>query len=47
MARWAVERGARVLEVTAFASNDAAIRFYVRHGFEPYTVTQQLLLLDG
>ncbi|MFC4058315.1 GNAT family N-acetyltransferase [Planomonospora corallina] len=30
---WARERGARYAGVTAYASNDAAVRFYRRHGF--------------
>lgn len=35
---WSQERDAQRVSVTAFASNDAAICFYRRCGFEPHTV---------
>jgi GNAT superfamily N-acetyltransferase len=45
---WALERSARVLEVSTYTANSAALRFYQRHGFSPYTSTlQQLLPVPG
>jgi GNAT superfamily N-acetyltransferase len=35
---WSQNRDVARMSVTAFASNDAAIRFYERCGFEPHTV---------
>ncbi|WP_330286018.1 GNAT family N-acetyltransferase [Streptomyces sp. NBC_00576] len=37
--QWAAERGAEHAEVTAYAANTDAIRFYERNGFAPQTVT--------
>jgi GNAT superfamily N-acetyltransferase len=37
--RWARERGARYAEVTAYAANADAVRFYERHGFGALTLT--------
>ena len=37
--QWAQERQADRIAVVAFATNDAAIRFYERQGFAPYTLT--------
>lgn len=36
---WARAAGAEQASVTAFAANDGAQRFYVRHGFAPMSVT--------
>jgi len=36
---WAREQGARLAEVTAYAANADAIRFYERNGFGPHTLT--------
>lgn len=36
---WAREQGAGQVEVTAYAANDDAIRFYERGGFAPHTLT--------
>lgn len=36
---WSQERNALQVSVTAYASNDAAVRFYRRCGFEPHTIT--------
>ncbi len=33
---WARERGVSRLQVSAYATNEGAIRFYRRHGFEPH-----------
>jgi ribosomal protein S18 acetylase RimI-like enzyme len=41
---WAKERGAEEAEVTAYATNPAAIRFYERHGFAARTLTLGLPL---
>jgi len=38
---WAVERSVHVLEVSTYTANSAALRFYQRHGFSPYTSTLQ------
>jgi GNAT superfamily N-acetyltransferase len=35
---WARERGAARLQVSAYAANEAAIRFYSRHGFAPLSL---------
>ncbi|MCW2758902.1 MAG: GCN5-related N-acetyltransferase, partial [Nocardioidaceae bacterium] len=35
---WAASRGAARVEVSAYAANDGALRFYRRHGFVPHTV---------
>ncbi|MBW8736350.1 MAG: GNAT family N-acetyltransferase [Streptomyces turgidiscabies] len=40
--QWAAEQGAAHAEVTAYAANPAAIRFYERGGFAPQTVTLRL-----
>lgn len=37
--RWAVDRGAAQLRVTAYATNEAAIRFYQREGFTSLETT--------
>lgn len=37
--RWATDRGAAELRVTAYAANEGAIRFYQRHGFTPLEMT--------
>jgi GNAT superfamily N-acetyltransferase len=36
---WARTNGAEQAGVTAYAGNDEAQRFYLRHGFEPMSVT--------
>ncbi|GAB3911701.1 GNAT family N-acetyltransferase [Kibdelosporangium lantanae] len=36
---WARENQADLLAVTAYATNDQAIRFYQKHGFTPATLT--------
>ncbi|HEX5497044.1 MAG TPA: GNAT family N-acetyltransferase [Mycobacteriales bacterium] len=36
---WATERGAERASVTAYAANEAALRFYSRHGFATRSVT--------
>lgn len=36
---WAREQGAQLAEVTAYAANADAIRFYERNGFGPHTLT--------
>lgn len=36
---WAREHGARRMRVTAYTSNDGAIRFYERLGFAPHELT--------
>lgn len=41
---WAKEAGARQVEVTAYASNTDALRFYERNGFAPRSVTLQATL---
>ena len=41
---WAADKGAQRAVVTAYAANEGAQRFYVRHGFAPQSVT---LCLDG
>lgn len=41
---WARERGAQQASVTAYAANDAAQRFYARHGFAPISITSRALL---
>ena len=35
---WAAERGAQRASVTAYAANEAAQRFYTRHGFAPKSI---------
>lgn len=40
---WALERSAHALEVSTYTANSAALRFYERHGFGPYTTTLQQL----
>jgi len=35
--KWAKEKGAKRVEVKAFAGNDIACNFYRKHGFEEYT----------
>jgi GNAT superfamily N-acetyltransferase len=41
---WARDRGAQEASVTAYAANDAAQRFYERHGFAPRSVTSRAVL---
>jgi len=41
---WAGERGAVQANVTAYAANEAALRFYARHGFSPHSVTARASL---
>ena len=41
---WARDRGAEQASVTAYAANDAALRFYARHGFSPTSVTSRAVL---
>ena len=41
---WARERGAGQASVTAYAANDAAQRFYARHGFVPRSVVSRASL---
>jgi ribosomal protein S18 acetylase RimI-like enzyme len=38
---WAHTKGAEFVTVSAFASNDGALRFYQRVGFAPHSVTLQ------
>lgn len=40
--RWAGEQGAEHAEVTAYAANTDAIRFYERNGFAPQSLTLRL-----
>jgi len=35
---WSRERGAKRFQVSAYAANESAIRFYRRHGFAPLSV---------
>ena len=42
---WARDRKAGRVSVTAYASNDAALRFYGRAGFRPKSVTLEMPLL--
>jgi GNAT superfamily N-acetyltransferase len=41
---WARDGGAQQASVTAYAANDAALRFYARHGFSPKSVTSRAVL---
>jgi GNAT superfamily N-acetyltransferase len=41
---WARECGAQQASVTAYVGNDAAQRFYARHGFVPSSTTSRALL---
>ncbi|MCT9108423.1 GNAT family N-acetyltransferase [Streptomyces mirabilis] len=41
---WAKESGAASAQVTAYASNAEAIRFYERNGFAPQSVTLEAAL---
>ncbi|MFJ9583104.1 GNAT family N-acetyltransferase [Streptomyces acidicola] len=41
---WAKQAGAEGAEVTAYSSNDQAVRFYERNGFAPQSVTLQTSL---
>ena len=41
---WARDGGAQQASVTAYAANDAAQRFYARHGFRPKSVTSRAIL---
>jgi GNAT superfamily N-acetyltransferase len=41
---WAREGGAQQASVTAYAANDAAQRFYERHGFVPKSITSRASL---
>jgi GNAT superfamily N-acetyltransferase len=41
---WAHARGAAQLRVSAYTANEAAIRFYRRHGFAPLDTTLALTL---
>ncbi|WP_369032737.1 GNAT family N-acetyltransferase [Streptomyces adonidis] len=45
--RWAGEQGAAHAEVTAYAANTDAIRFYERNGFAPQSLTLRLSLGTG
>jgi len=45
--RWAGEQGAEHAEVTAYAANTDAIRFYERNGFAPQSLTLRLSLSAG
>jgi GNAT superfamily N-acetyltransferase len=38
---WACDRAADVFEVSTYTENKAALQFYRRHGFQPYTSTLQ------
>lgn len=38
---WAREHAAVQADVSAYAANDGARRFYARHGFEPHEVTMR------
>jgi GNAT superfamily N-acetyltransferase len=42
--RWARRSGAEQASVTAYAANDGARRFYLRHGFAPMGVTMRAAL---
>lgn len=44
---WARAHGAEVAQVTAYAANDGARRFYARHGFTPHEVTMRTPLDDA
>ncbi len=41
---WARDCGAQQASVTAYAANDAAQRFYARHGFLPKNITSRAIL---
>jgi GNAT superfamily N-acetyltransferase len=41
---WARDSGVEQASVTAYAANDAALRFYARHGFSPTSVTSRAVL---
>jgi len=41
---WARHVGAQQASVTAYAANDAALRFYARHGFSAKSVTSRAVL---
>jgi GNAT superfamily N-acetyltransferase len=41
---WARDCGAQQTSVTAYAANDAALRFYARHGFLPTNITSRAVL---
>lgn len=41
---WARDRGVQEASVTAYAANNAAQRFYGRHGFVPRSVTSRAIL---
>ena len=41
---WARDCGAQQASVTAYAANDAALRFYARHGFLPKNITSRAIL---
>jgi ribosomal protein S18 acetylase RimI-like enzyme len=41
---WAEAHGAERVSVTAYASNDAALRFYARCGFRPLSATLEMPL---
>jgi GNAT superfamily N-acetyltransferase len=41
---WARHGGAQQASVTAYAANDAALRFYARHGFSARSVTSRAVL---
>jgi len=41
---WARHGAAQQASVTAYAANDAALRFYARHGFSPKSVTSRAVL---
>jgi GNAT superfamily N-acetyltransferase len=41
---WARDRAAVQASVSAYAANEAAVRFYTRHGFAPMTTTFRTVL---
>jgi GNAT superfamily N-acetyltransferase len=41
---WARDREAVQASVSAYAANEAAVRFYTRHGFTPTTTTMRAVL---
>jgi GNAT superfamily N-acetyltransferase len=41
---WARDSGAQQASVTAYAANEAALRFYAWHGFSPQSVISRAVL---